>query len=67
MKSVSFVGGALIQRKTEMNKTVVCKTFNQGAISKLLPRELFVDATRSVSVVLGEKDNKSVGILIFNS
>ena len=31
-----------------------------------LDRELFVDATRSVSVVLGEKDNKSVRILVFS-
>ena len=31
----------------------------------LLNRELFVDTTRSVSVVLGEKDNKSVGAYLF--
>ena len=33
----------------------------------MFDRELFVDSTRSVSVVLGEKDNKSVNQNILKS
>ena len=52
-------------RNNEYKLTVLFVTMFRE--QDMFDRELFVDSTRSVSVVLGEKDNKSVNQNILKS